>query len=44
MSFTHDKIEEYMLPCMWKETFNVECFGCGIQRSMNLILKGEFVA
>ncbi len=37
------KIEDYMMPCMWKKTFNVECMGCGIQRSVALILKGEFV-
>ena len=39
-----NKIEEYMLPCMWKKTFNVECMGCGMQRSIALILKGDFVA
>ena len=37
-------LEDYMLPCMWKKTFNVECMGCGIQRSVSLILNGEFVA
>jgi len=36
-------IEDYMLPCMWKKTFNVDCMGCGMQRSVALILKGEFV-
>ncbi|BAO77102.1 DUF2752 domain-containing protein [Winogradskyella sp. PG-2] len=38
------QLEDYMLPCMWKKTFNVECMGCGIQRSVSLILKGEFIA
>ncbi len=38
------KMEDYMLSCMWKKTFNVECFGCGIQRAMALILRGEFTA
>lgn len=33
-----------MLPCMWKQSFGVDCMGCGIQRSLNLILQGEFVA
>ena len=37
-------LEDYMLPCMWKQTFNVECMGCGIQRSFTLILKGELTA
>jgi len=35
-------LEDYMLPCMWKQTFKIECMGCGIQRSIALILKGEF--
>nr|WP_179335233.1 DUF2752 domain-containing protein [Winogradskyella costae] len=33
-----------MLPCLWKQTFNVDCMGCGMQRSMSLILKGDLVA
>jgi len=37
-------IEDYMLPCMWKKTFNVDCMGCGMQRSVAFILKGDFVA
>ena len=37
-------LEDYMLPCMWKKTFNVEWMGCGIQRSIALITKGEFVS
>ena len=37
------KLEDYMLPCMWKKTFGIECMGCGIQRSIVLILNGEFV-
>ncbi|TYA71673.1 DUF2752 domain-containing protein [Seonamhaeicola marinus] len=35
--------EEYMLPCLNKKLFGVECFGCGLQRSVVLIFKGEFV-
>lgn len=38
------KIEDYMLPCMWKKHFGIECMGCGIQRAIALIFKGEFVA
>lgn len=38
------KLEDYMLPCFWKQNFGVDCFGCGIQRSLSLILKGEFVS
>ncbi len=33
-----------MLPCMNKKLLGIDCFGCGMQRSLALILKGEFVA
>ena len=36
-------MENYMLPCMFKKLFGIDCIGCGIQRSFNLILHGEFV-
>ena len=36
-------MENYMLPCMFKKMFGIDCIGCGIQRSFNLILHGEFV-
>lgn len=36
-------MEEYMLPCMNKKYLGFECMGCGIQRSITLILRGEFV-
>jgi len=36
-------IEDYMLPCFNKKYFGVECPGCGIQRSVAFLLKGEFV-
>ena len=36
-------MEEYMMPCMNKKIFGVECFGCGTQRSLALLLKGDFV-
>ena len=36
--------EDLMIPCLWKKTFNIDCFGCGIQRSFLLVLKGEFSA
>jgi hypothetical protein len=32
-----------MLPCLNKQMFGVECLGCGIQRSLSLLLRGEFV-
>ncbi|MCL5245941.1 DUF2752 domain-containing protein [Cellulophaga sp. 20_2_10] len=37
-------INEYMLPCMNKKLLGVDCPGCGIQRSLALILQGDFTA
>lgn len=31
-----------MLPCLNKKYLGFECMGCGLQRSVSLILKGEF--
>ncbi len=35
-------IEKYMLPCMNKSLFGIDCIGCGTQRSLLLLLNGEF--
>lgn len=32
-----------MLPCLNKKLFGFDCMGCGIQRSLALLLKGEFI-
>lgn len=37
-------MEKYMLPCMNKWLFGVDCPGCGTQRALALIWDGEFVA
>jgi hypothetical protein len=37
-------LDDYMLPCLWKQTFNIDCMGCGMQRSISLILSGDLVA
>lgn len=37
-------MEEYMLPCLNKKLFGIECMGCGIQRATVLFFKGEFIA
>lgn len=34
--------EDYMLPCMNKSLFGVDCMGCGTQRALILLSKGEF--
>ncbi|WP_298141715.1 DUF2752 domain-containing protein [Flavobacterium sp.] len=36
-------MEDYMLPCMNKKLFGVECMGCGTQRSIDLLLHGDFI-
>lgn len=36
-------MEEYMLPCMNKKIFGIECFSCGTQRSAYLLIQGDFV-
>ncbi|MEE9349045.1 MAG: DUF2752 domain-containing protein [Flavobacteriaceae bacterium] len=35
-------LEEHMFTCFWKK-MGMECMGCGMQRSIILLLKGEFV-
>ncbi len=37
-------MEEYLLPCLNKQLFGLECYGCGGQRSILLLLKGDFHA
>lgn len=37
-------MEEYMIPCLNKKLFGIECLGCGIQRATVLIFRGEFLA
>ncbi|MEX0289867.1 MAG: DUF2752 domain-containing protein, partial [Flavobacteriaceae bacterium] len=36
-------IEDYMLPCMSKQLFGMDCPGCGLQRSVVFLLKGDFI-
>ena len=33
-----------MLPCLWKKTFHIDCLGCGFQRSLLLVFKGDFAS
>ena len=32
-----------MLPCYFKVVFNIDCPGCGLQRSLLLLFKGNLV-
>jgi hypothetical protein len=36
-------LEDYMLPCLHKKYLGFDCIGCGLQRSVVLLLKGEFI-
>ena len=36
-------LEKYMLPCINKKIFGIDCLGCGMQRSISLLFKGEFL-
>ncbi|MDO5971835.1 DUF2752 domain-containing protein [Flavivirga aquimarina] len=35
-------VDDYMLPCLNKKLLGIECMGCGLQRSIVLIFKGQF--
>lgn len=37
-------LEDFMLPCFTKKIFDIDCPGCGIQRSLAFIVRGEFSA
>lgn len=35
-------LEDYMIPCLNKKIFGVDCFGCGTQRALALVFDGKF--
>ena len=37
-------MEDYLLPCMFKSLFGIDCIGCGIQRALVLLSQGNFKA
>ncbi|MGB1041797.1 MAG: DUF2752 domain-containing protein [Tenacibaculum sp.] len=37
-------LDDYMLPCLNKKLFGINCMGCGFQRALSLLLHGNFVA
>ncbi len=37
-------LEDYMLPCLNKQFFGIDCLGCGIQRGFIHLVKGDFAA
>lgn len=38
------KLENFMIPCFSKKLFGIDCPGCGMQRSLVLVLEGDFGA
>lgn len=36
-------LDNYMLPCLNKSLFGFECPGCGLQRSVAMLIKGDFI-
>ncbi len=37
-----DWLEKNAMPCMWKKYLGIECPGCGMQRAIIDMLKGDF--
>jgi hypothetical protein len=37
-------IEDYLIPCLNKKLFGLDCLGCGFQRSLVFVIKGDFTA
>ena len=35
-------LEKFMLPCLFKTLFGIECLGCGFQRALFLLFQGQF--
>jgi hypothetical protein len=33
-----------MLPCLNKQLFGIDCVGCGFQRALIYLVKGDFIA
>ena len=36
--------EKYMFPCISKQVLGIDCPGCGLQRAIALLFRGEFIA
>ena len=34
-------MDEFMMPCLSKSIFGIDCFGCGTQRAFVLLLRGD---
>ena len=36
------ELEEFMIPCVSKKLFGIDCPGCGMQRSLMMVFQGDF--
>ena len=36
-------INDYLLPCLNKSLFGIDCLGCGFQRALIHVIKGNFL-
>ncbi|MFN7099249.1 MAG: DUF2752 domain-containing protein [Flavobacterium sp.] len=39
-----EDLQNFMLPCLSKTLFGIECLGCGFQRSLLLLFQGQYKA
>lgn len=37
-------MEDFLLPCLNKQLFGFDCLGCGAQRALVLVFKGELLS
>lgn len=37
-------VEDFMIPCPTKRLFGIDCLGCGFQRALLMLFKGDFSA
>ncbi|MBP6373881.1 MAG: DUF2752 domain-containing protein, partial [Flavobacterium sp.] len=37
-------VERYLLPCLNKNIFGIDCLGCGLQRSFIQMIEGNFTS
>ena len=35
--------DDFLLPCLNKSLFGIDCLGCGFQRAFMLLIRGEFI-
>lgn len=44
LTFLLSSAKDLMLPCLNKKLLGIDCPGCGMQRSVHLLLHGDFLA